>query len=341
MASFLARRDGHAEHTASPAWLFPALRSRIFRYRKLALNIVTLVNDICCSMAAFSRGLNSILCHHSLRLPCSLRTALFAARPQFSHLHVQNRSLPSSIIKRLASSSRPTGTLSSASYVTSDPVLRTVVQTREPVLLYTEPPVRKYLWRVYGFASLATGIGLFNFWWAKELPQELPWFVTPTYLLIGVAFCAIGVHVFQRPVRRISSMEVIPAALGGRLQLRIKARKTPFAKESVIITDIWDATISEKTNPIVAELVEADRARYQRISEGLEHMFIASRVWELAARWIEQKWTSFFLHFKFAVLQFGIARIEVEGVKWKLDCSGYLREQGSGMSHSTFKLIAH
>lgn len=96
--------------------------------------------------------------------------------------------------------------------------------------------------------------------------------------------------------------------------------------------DIWDATLSEKTAPVIVEILEANRARHQRISEGLENYSIIPRIWELAARWIEQKWTSFFLRFKFAVLQFPIVHIEVDGIKWKLDCTGYLREQGQGTS---------
>lgn len=174
------------------------------------------------------------------------------------------------------------------------------------------------------------GIGLYNFYWVNNLPEGLSFFVLPTYVVIGVAFVAIGIHIFQRPVRRITMLEIIPGTMGGRLQLRLNVRKTPFAKESVVVADTWEATLSEKTYPIVKELVEADRARKQSIREGLGHMFIVAQGWEIAARWIEQKWTSFFLKFKFAVLQFGIAEIEVEGVKWKIDCEGWLREDGKG-----------
>jgi hypothetical protein len=190
--------------------------------------------------------------------------------------------------------------------VNADPVLRTVIQTREPVVLYKEPSRTRYLWRVYSWATIATGIGLYNFYWVKHLPHEQPFFVAPTYVVIGVAFVAIGIHIFQRPVRRISALEVIPGTLGGRLQLRLRVRKTPWSRESIVITDPWEATISEKTHPIVKEIVEADRARKQNITEGLEHMFIALRFWEIAARWLEQKAVSVFLKFKFAVLQFGI-----------------------------------
>ncbi|KAJ4286268.1 hypothetical protein N0V90_013302 [Kalmusia sp. IMI 367209] len=119
--------------------------------------------------------------------------------------------------------------------------------------------------------------------------------------------------------------------MGGRLQLRLRGLKTPFSEESVITTDIWDATIGEKTAPMIAEIVEADRARKQRVSQGLEDVSILARVWEIAARWVEQKWTSFFLRFKFAVLQFGMTHVEIDGVKWKIDCTGYVREQGQAI----------
>lgn len=194
--------------------------------------------------------------------------------------------------------------------------------------MYKEPPFRKYIFRIYGFAALSMGIGLFNFWWAQEVAPEQPFFVPPTYIVIGIGFCAIGLHIFQRPVRRITSMELIPSTLAGRPQLRIRGRKTPFAQETVIIADPWEMTISEKASPMVTELAEADRARNQRISEGLSHMFILRKIWELAARFLEQKGMSFYLNFKYAVLQFGIAQIDVDGEKWKLDCSGYLLEDG-------------
>lgn len=122
--------------------------------------------------------------------------------------------------------------------------------------------------------------------------------------------------------------------MGGRLQLRVTGRKHPFSKLSVVTADIWDATISEKTNPMVSEMAEAKRAREQNISEGLENLSIIPRLWELAARWLEQKFTTFFLMNKFAMLQFGIANIEIDGIKWKLDCTGYLREDGKGKSQN-------
>ncbi|KAL1613269.1 hypothetical protein SLS60_001501 [Paraconiothyrium brasiliense] len=142
----------------------------------------------------------------------------------------------------------------------------------------------------------------------------------------------------KRPVRRLATLEVVPGYRGGRLQLRLTGRKEPWAKDQVIETDIFNATISEKTRPMLAEIVEANRARHQSITQGLEHLSIPLKVWEIMARWIEQKWTSFFLRFKFAVLQFGIIHIEVDGVKWKIDCTGYLREQGAGTLAATDSL---
>jgi hypothetical protein len=45
---------------------------------------------------------------------------------------------------------------------------------------------------------------------------------------------------------------------------------------------------------------------------------------------VHQKWTNFFLRFKFAVLRFGIAKVKVQGEEWKIDCSGWLLENGKG-----------
>lgn len=203
-------------------------------------------------------------------------------------------------------------------------------------MLYQEPPRRNYLSKVYAWATVATGIGLYNFYWVSALPEGLSFFVAPTYVVIGIAFCAIGIHIYQRPVRRLATIEVIPGYMGGRLQLRLRGKKEPWGKEQVIETDIWNATLSEKLGPMIAEIVEAERARRQSITQGLEHMSILPKAWEIAARWVEQKWTSFFLRFKFAVLQFGIVHVEVDGVKWKIDCTGYLREQGAGMLPSMY-----
>jgi hypothetical protein len=275
-------------------------------------------------MAALSRGVTSFLHPHAFRLPSALRATLLNTRLQVTWAHPPTRQLPASILRRYASSTH--------SYVLNDPVLRSVAQTKEPVLLYKEPPRRKYLTRVYTWATVATGIGLYNFYWVSALPEGLAFFVAPAYIVIGIAFSAIGIHIYQRPVRRLATLEVVPGYRGGRLQLRFTGRKEPWSKDQVFETDIFNATISEKTGPMLTEIVEAERARRQSITQGLEHMSILLKVWEIMARWVEQKWTSFFLRFKFAVLQFGIIHIEVDGVRWKIDCEGYLREQGAGMS---------
>lgn len=281
-------------------------------------------------MAAFPRSLSSLLNPQALRLPSSLRATLITPRLQPIRTPSIQQSFSSSILRRYASSAR-TPVNPYGAYATSDPVLRTVMQTRQPVLIYKEPPRAKYLRSVYAWATLATGVGLYCFYWVAHLPQGLPWFVAPTYIVMGTAFCAIGLHVYQRPVRRIISLEVVPSTMGGRLQLRLRALKSPFGKETVITTDIWEATMGEKTVPMIAEISEAERARKQNISQGLEDFNIASRAWEIAARWVEQKWTSFFLRFKFAILQFGMTHIEIDGIKWKIDCTGFLKEDGQGM----------
>lgn len=206
-----------------------------------------------------------------------------------------------------------------------------MISERQPILLYKEPNPRKYLAKTYGFAVLATSIGLYSFYFGKTVPKEQPFFVVPTYLFIGFAFVAIGVHIFQRPARRITMLEILPPALGGRLQLRLKGRKHPFAKETELVTDIWNPVISEKTNPMVAEILEATRARRQNIFDGLSKFGYFARVVELGARFLDQRWTSFFLRFKFAVLQFGQVKLDLDGIKWKLDCNGYLLEDGKAL----------
>lgn len=283
-------------------------------------------------MSAFSRGFRNV----SLGLHLPLRQS--ATRNAHRHTIQFPRPRPdqyfgrySRVITRKLTCTVRNG-YSAKSPITGDPIVLNVMRTRQPALLYKEPPMRPYLLRVYAFATLATGVGAFNFWWASHLPKEQPIWVPPIYLFIGAAFVVIGVHIFQRPVRRISLLEVLPASMGGRLQLRITARKSPFAKESVLVTEIWEPMLSERTFPMVEEMQEAQRARTQALSEGLENYNIISKSWELAARFIDQKWTSFFLKFKYFVLQFGIAHINLDGVKWKVDCTGYLREEGKGWS---------
>lgn len=115
------------------------------------------------------------------------------------------------------------------------------------------------------------------------------------------------------------------------MQLRMQVRAAPWTRERTLYSNLTGATLSEKTNPMVEELVEAERARRQKLWEDLRHLSILPKLWEGSARWVQQKWTSFFLRFKFAVLRFGIAKIEVDGEKWKIDCSGWLLEDGRGM----------
>ena len=114
--------------------------------------------------------------------------------------------------------------------------------------------------------------------------------------------------------------------------MRMAVRPAPWAKERIIYSNLGGATISEKCQPMVLELQEAERAKRQSVWQDLGDMNVVSRVWEGSARWVHQKWTNFFLKFKFAVLRFGIAKVEVQGEKWKIDCSGYLLENGKGMA---------
>lgn len=116
--------------------------------------------------------------------------------------------------------------------------------------------------------------------------------------------------------------------------MRMAVKQAPWSKERIIYTNLGGATISERCQPMVVELAEAERARRQSVWQDMENMNILTKAWEGSARWVHQKWTSFFLRFKFAVLRFGIAKVEVQGEKWKIDCSGYLLENGRGTLHS-------
>jgi hypothetical protein len=131
------------------------------------------------------------------------------------------------------------------------------------------------------------------------------------------------------------ALEILPSLQGGPMQLRMTVKPVPWLKERVIYSNLGAVTISEKTEPMVQELLEAERFRKQRLWDDLGHMNIAARVWEGSARWVHQKWTNFFLKFKFAVLRFGIAKVKVRGDEWKIDCSGYLLENGKGTTSSS------
>lgn len=215
-------------------------------------------------------------------------------------------------------------------FVSNDPVLRKVVQSRQPVLLYKAPKNRWYYLKVYGTAGLWIGTGAYSIKFSEDIKdiKDLAFFVRTTYVVVGLAFVAIGCYICTAPTNRIQLLEVLPSMQGGPLQLRMTVRAAPWTKERAIYSNLGGATISEKTYPMVEELIEAERARRQRVWSDLGHMSILPRIWEGSARWIHQKWTSFFLKFKFAVLRFGIAKVDVQGEKWKIDCSGWLLEDG-------------
>jgi hypothetical protein len=283
------------------------------------------------SMPPISRGFAGFFHHHSLRLPSSLRAALFGNREQFFNPNAtrSSRSFTSSILRREKFQYQSSNTRQS--FYSSDPVLRQVNQSRQPVLLYKAPKNRWYYLKVYGTAGLWIGTGAFAIKFQDDNKnQELPFFVRPTYVVVGIGFIIIGCYICTAPTNRIRTLEVMPSILGGPVQLRLTAKSAPWAKERMIYSNVGGATISEKTFPMVEELMEADRARRQTVFQGLEHASVLSRSWEYSARWVHQKWTNFFLSFKFAVLRFGIAKVEVKGEKWKIDCSGWLLEDGRG-----------
>jgi hypothetical protein len=296
------------------------------------------------TMAPVSRGFTGFLHQNSFRLPSSLRAALFGTREQFFQPNAirNSRSFTSSILRKYQyqyKSQLAQKVPKPSAFVSSDPVLRQVIQSRQPVLLYEAPKSKWYYLKVYGTAGLWLGTGVYSIKFQDDIKNmdDLAFFIRPTYIVIGFAFIAIGCYICTAPTNRMRALEIIPSIQGGPMQLRMRVRSAPWTKERVIFANLGGPTISEKTFPMVEELVEADRARRQSVfdSEGLEHMSVIGRSWEYSARWIHQKWTNFFLSFKFAVLRFGIAKVEVQGEKWKIDCSGWLLEDGKGMLHFT------
>jgi hypothetical protein len=296
-------------------------------------------------MPPVSRGFAGFFHQNAFRLPSSLRAALFRSREEFFRPNAirNTRSFTSSILRRAQLQSkrslpqtpkrsllqRPSGP---SGFVSNDPVLREVVQTRQPVVLYRAPKTGWYYLKVYGTAGLWIGTGAFSIKFQEDVKDlDLKFFVRPTYVFVGIAFIIIGCYICTAPTNRMRMFEVVPSMQSGPMQLRMTVRSAPWAKERVIYANLGGATISEKTFPMVEELQEAERARRQNVFEGLEHMSVVSRTWEYSARWVHQKWINFFLRFKYAVLRFGIAKVEVQGDKWKIDCSGWLLEDGKGM----------
>jgi hypothetical protein len=291
-------------------------------------------------MAPVSRSFAGFLGQHSFRLPSSLRAALFGAREQFFQPNAirNSRSFTSSIIRRYQYQYKSQlAQKKSNAFVSNDPVLRQVLQSRRPVLLYEAPKSRWYYVKVYGAAGLWLGTGIYSIKFQDDIKnmEDLAFFIRPTYIVVGIGFIAIGCYICTAPTNRIRALELIPNMQGGPMKLRMRVRSAPWTSERTIFANLGGPTISEKTWPMVEELMEAERARRQNVfdSEGLEHMSAVGRFWEYSARWVHQKWTNFFLSFKFAVLRFGIAKVEVQGEKWKIDCSGWLLEDGKGTLH--------
>lgn len=286
------------------------------------------------TMAAFSRGLDGFLRHQTFRLPSSLRAALFGSRRQFpQQTTIQNaRSFTSSVLRRYQYPTRSRIPIPPKPSLSNDPVLRQVAQTRQPVTIYEAPNDKWYYMKVYGIAALWIGVGAFSIKFSSDIEgRGLSFFVRPTYIVVGLAFVVIGCYISTAPASRMRALQVVPSLQGGPMQLRMTVRSVPWAKERTIYANLGGATISEKTEPMVQELMEAERARRQRVWVDMEHLSLPGRIWEGSARWVHQKWTSFFLRFKFAVLRFGIAQVEVQGEKWKIDCSGWLLENGKAV----------
>src|SRR5690242_10655168 len=138
-------------------------------------------------MAASSRGFAAFKQHSSFRLPSSLRAALFGPREQFFQPNAchKSRNFSSSILRRYQYPKSPINKPSA--FVSSDPVLRQVVQTRQPVVLYEAPKSKWYYWKVYGLAAIWIGTGAYSIKFqedVKDIP-DLAFFVRPTYVVVG------------------------------------------------------------------------------------------------------------------------------------------------------------
>ncbi|KAH4944973.1 hypothetical protein HBI23_012280 [Parastagonospora nodorum] len=286
-------------------------------------------------MSPVSRGFAGFLRQQSFRLPSSLRAAVFGGREQFFQPSTirNSRNFGSSFLRRYEYQYKSQLAQKPSVFVNNDPVLRQVAQTRQPVTIYRAPKNRWYYLKVYGTAALWIGTGAYSIKFQDDVKdlKDLAFFIRPTYVVVGIGFIIIGSYICTAPVNRMRALEVLPSIHGGPMQLRMTVRSAPWTKERVVFANLGGPTISEKTNPMVEELMEAERARKQSVFQGLEHESIITRSWEYSARWVHQKWTNFFLSFKFAVLRFGIAKVEVQGEKWKIDCSGWLLEDGKAI----------
>ena len=283
--------------------------------------------------SAIPPGLNGFL-HQSLPLPSSFRAAIMKPPVRFFQPHATHnaRSFTSSSLRRYNYQYKSNLNQKPNAFINNDPVLRQVVQTRQPVLIYKEPGDKWYYAKIYGLAAFWIGAGVFSVNFNEEIKdRDLPFFVRPTYVVVGLSFIAIGCYICTAPTNRMRALEIMPSLQGGPMQLRMTVKAAPWTKERIIYSNLGGATISEKTEPMVRELLEADRAQRQKVFDDLDHLPVMERIWEGSSRWVHQKWTNFFLRFKFAVLRFGIAKIEVRGEKWKIDCSGWLLEDGKGV----------
>lgn len=216
----------------------------------------------------------------------------------------------------------------------SDPAIRTVLRQKAPLELYRQPENRWHIAKIYalGLGVGLTGLYCGKFYYEVRERDGLAFFVAPTYIVLAFGMVALSTWILQRPVSRCTSIELIPSKFGNAsVQLRIRAKPFPFAKETVTVANLGEASIHEKLLPVKEELAEATRARTQSITVDTEGMSIVKRMSVIAGRWIDQKWTSFFLKFKFAVLQFNIVKMNVKGETWKIDCTGYMLENGKAI----------
>jgi hypothetical protein len=183
-------------------------------------------------MPAFSRGFAGFMHPHAFRLPSALRATLFGSREHFFQPNVarNSRSFTSSILHRYQYQYKSTlNPTKSGTFVHGDPVLRQVIQTRQPVTLYEAPKNKWYYWKVYGVAALWMGTGAYSIKFqddVKDMP-DLAFFIRPTYVVVGLGFVAIGCYICTAPTNRMRSLQVLPSVMGGPLQLRMVVRGRP------------------------------------------------------------------------------------------------------------------
>lgn len=115
--------------------------------------------------------------------------------------------------------------------------------------------------------ALGPGVGLMGlfcgkFYYEVRDREGLAFFVVPTYIVLAFGMVALSTWIIHRPASWCTSIKLIPSKFGNAsVQLRIRAKPLPFAKETVVVANLGEASIYEKLMPVKEGLIEATRAR--------------------------------------------------------------------------------